>query len=64
MSCAGILFFCYALVEKLMQRWEACRVKLREIIPVNGIWIERERCTRRDEVVRMEHFINPWISNE
>ena len=27
------------------------RDKLREIIPVPGIWIDKERCTRRDEVV-------------
>ena len=51
----------YALVERWIQRWEACRDKLREIIPLPGIWIDKERCTRRDEVVinrvRMGHTL-------
>ena len=37
-------------MERWIQRWETCRDKLR-IIPVPGIWIDKERCTRRDEVV-------------
>ena len=44
-----------------MQRWETCRDKLREIILGPGIWIDKERCTRRDEVVinkvRMGHTL-------
>ena len=49
------------LVERWIQRKEKCRDKLREIIPVPGIWIDKERCTCRDEVVintvRMGHTI-------
>ena len=29
-----------ALVERWIQRWETCRDKLRETIPVPGIWID------------------------
>ena len=49
-------------MERWIQRWETCRDKLREIIPVPGIWIDyRKGGTRRGEVVinrmRMGHTL-------
>ena len=43
-----------------MQRWETCKDKLREIIPVPGIWIDMERFACREVVMnklRMGHTL-------